>query len=239
MATIDTHTFVTNFNADAQSSSDIKLMTDERGHMYPISHLFDGVTLGESFQVVAPSDQPGRLVKIKPGYIQVPFDDYAYLGWLDEEVTLTIGQNTEANPRYSAIVAYINQNKQYTESQTNNPGVLCITEVEGTASATPAEVGEQAIRAVTEIGENPFVVLAQVYLQPNISSITPNNIIDKRTSITLREGIQLPYGSYATGMQQATGSSFSNPIQLAVINANDPVPTSSTDTDLLVCRISQ
>lgn len=237
MATIDTHTFVTNFNADNQEAENIELMTDERGHLYPLSHLFDGTTLGDSLQVAEPGEL-GRFVKITKGYVQIPFSDYAYFGWLEEDATLNIEPNIEVNPRYSAIVAYIKRDTQYTESVTNNPGLLRITEVQGTASATPSEVGEQAIKQ--EIGDdNPFVVLAQVYVPSNATSITRNNIIDKRTGISLKEGVQLPAGSYASGITQATGSSYTNPVQIAVINANDTVPTASPDVDLLVCRISQ
>lgn len=235
MGTINTHTFVTNFNADGQANG-IELMTDERGHMYPISHLFTGSTAGTALKVTPPSTA-GLYVTVTAGYIQIPFADYAYLGWLETDQALTITADTSAGPRYVAVVAYIDRGKQFAESSTNNPGLLVITEVDGAVSSNPSQVNASTI--VNAIGDdNPYVVLAQVYLSSNASSISASNIIDKRTGISLQSGIKLPDGSYPYGVYQATGGNSTNPLKIAVINANDAVPSSSS-TDLLVIRIAQ
>ena len=237
MATITSNTYVTNFNADAQADG-VELMTDERGHMYPISHLFNGSTVSNELAVTTSSVSGSPYVKISKGYIQIPFSDYAYLGWLDTDTDFQIDASTTEGARYVAIVAYINRGIQYTESQTNNPGLLRIIEVDGSAGSSPVEVSDSAITAV--IGEdNPFVVLAQVYLPTGATAVSASNIIDKRIALSLKEGVTLPAGSYASGITQGAGSSFANPLQISVINANTSVPPAAADHDTLVCRISQ
>jgi len=232
---ITDNTYVTNFNADGQTAG-VELMTDERGHMFPIAHLFQGNTAGDELSVTT-SDQTG-CVEIKAGYVQIPFSDYAYLGWLDTDTTFRITASTSGGSRYVAIVAYINRDIQYEDSVTNNPGLLTITEVAGTAGASPSEVSDSAIKSL--IGDdNPYVVLAQVYLPTGATAISASNIYDRRTPLSLKQGVTLPEGSYSSGIKPAAGSVTSNPLQLAVISANDSVPTGSGDYDLLVCRIAQ
>lgn len=233
---ISRNTYVTNFNADGQANG-IELMTDEKGHMYPISHLFQGNTTSNELAVTT-SGTSGTYVTVTAGYIQIPFSDYAYLGWLDTDTDFQIEASTSEGARYVAIVAYIYRDIQYEESKTNNPGLLRIIEVDGTASTSPSEVGDAAISAIVG-ADNPFVVLAQVYLPSGATAISASNIIDKRTPISLKPGVALPTGSYATGLNQASSSSYSNPLQISVINANDAVPAGSNEYDLLVCRISQ
>jgi len=232
---ITENTYVTNFNADGQANG-VELMTDERGHMYPVSHLFAGNAAGDELSVTS-SNQTGNVI-IKSGYIQIPFSDYAYLGWLDTDTQFHVTASTSSGARYVAIVAFINRGIQYEDSVTNNPGLLTITEVAGNPATTPVEVSDSAIRAV--IGDdNPFVVLAQIYLPSGSTAISSSNILDRRAKLALKQGVQLPEGSYSSGIRPATGSASTNPLQLAIINANDPVPTGSDEYDLLVCRIAQ
>lgn len=236
MATITENTYVTNFNADGQNEG-VELMTDERGHMYPISHLFQGQAVGDEMSV-GPSATIGTYVTINKGYIQIPFSDYAYLGWLDKDTDFQIEASTSDGARYVAIVAYIYRSIQYDESVTNNPGLLRITEIDGTVSSSPAEVSSTAIQNM--IGDDcPYVVLAQVFLPAGATAISASNILDKRTKLTLKEGVGLPDGSYASGVTQPASSSFTGNLRIAVINVNDPVPTGSADHDLLVIRLAQ
>lgn len=238
MATISVNTYVTNFNADTQQVSTVKLMTNERGHMYPLSQLFAGNALGTALEVISPS-QAGMAVGITKGYVQIPAtgEDYSYLSWLDTDSTLSLDAAESGNARYSAIVAYIDKSIQYSESVTNNPGLMKITEVKGASAAIPSQVGESAIKD-TIGSSNPYIILAQVYIPANTTNIAPGNIIDKRVPLSLRQGVALPEGSYATGLTPGTGSSFSNNLRITVINSGAAVPT-STDSDLLVCRIAQ
>lgn len=237
MATISTNTYVTNFNADGQAPG-IELMTDERGHMYPFSHIFNGQTAGNEFSVTTSSITGTPHIRITAGYIQIPFDDYAYLGWLDEDTDMQISASTTEGSRYVAIVAYIYRDIQYSESVTNNPGLLRITDVAGPVGDSPSEVSDSVI--ATAVGsDNPYVVLAQIYLPSGATAVSASNIIDKRTKLSLKEGIALPSGTFSSGIRQASGSSFTNPLEIAVINTDSPIPTSASDHDILVCRISQ
>lgn len=236
MATISNNTFVTNFNADGQNEG-IELMTDERGHMFPISHLFDGQTTNDEMKVL-PSATVGTYVTITKGYIQVPFSDYAYLGWLAEDSDLQIEANTSEGARYVAIVAYIYRGIQYDNSVTNNPGLLRITEIDGTPGSNPSEVSGSTISNM--IGDDcPYVVLAQILLPAGATAISASNIIDKRAKLTLKEGVGLPENSYASGVVQPPSSSYGTNLRIAVINANDQVPSGSADYDLLVIRLAQ
>lgn len=234
MATISTNTYVTNFNADGQATG-VELMTNEKGHMYPISHLFSGNTLDTSLRVTPPSSA-GMAVTISAGYVQIPSVDksYAYLSWLEGDAQLSIDAADASSARWSVIVAYIDRAIQYSRSQSNNPGLMKITEVKGNATTVP---GDAAIK--TAVGaNNPFVVLANVYVPANATSVAASNITDRRTGISLSHGVELPKDSYASGVTPGAGSSFANNIQISVINAGATVPTSS-GSDILVCRISQ
>lgn len=236
MATITKNTYVTNFNADGQIEG-VELMTDERGHMYPVSHLFQGHAISNEMAVI-PSGTAGAYVTITQGYIQIPFADYAYLGWLDQDTDLQIDANTSDGARYVAIVAYIYRGIQYDASVTNNPGLLRIAEVDGPVASSPSEVPEASITAA--IGEDcPYVVLAQIYLPSGATAISSSNIVDKREKLTIRRGVSLPEDSYASGVTQPSSSSFNNNLRIAVINVNDQVPPGSTDYDLLVIRLAQ
>lgn len=233
MSTISTNTFVTNFNADGQAEG-IELMTDEKGHMFPISHLFQGNTVADELSVTT-SNTSGTYVTVTKGYIQIPFSDYAYLGWLDQDTNFRIEASTSEGARYVAIVAYIYRDIQYAQSETNNPGLLRITEVDGAAGSSPSEVSDASISTI--IGaDNPFVVLAQVYLPSGATAISASNIIDKRTPLSLKQGVTLPNGSFSSGITQLNSNT---PLRVAVINSNDPVPAGSNEYDILVCRISQ
>lgn len=224
-------TFVTNFNADGQASTSIKLMTDERGHMYPFSQLFDGQVLGGTMTVAPVSGT--MTVTISKGYVQIPSgNDYSYLGWSDASNTLRVS-DSESSSRYTAIVAYIEQSGQWAESVTNNPGLMVFKAVDGNSST---EVDDTTIKAA--ISNNPYIVLAQIFVPAGSSSITPGNIIDKRQTITLKQGVGLPNGSYASGLKPGNGSSMNNNLQISVISPTAAVPTSA-DSDLLVIRLAQ
>ena len=144
MATISTDTFVTNFNADGQAEG-VELMTDERGHMYPISHLFQGSALGSELSI-STSSSTGTYVTVNKGYIQIPFGDYAYLGWLDQDKDFRIDASTSEGARFVAVVAYIYRSIQYENSVTNNPGLLRIIEVDGAYHAEPRQKADDELR---------------------------------------------------------------------------------------------
>lgn len=234
------NTYVTNFNADGQESG-VNLMTDERGHMFPISKLFEGEVLGGTMEVIPPST-PGMAVKVTSGYAHIKatsnHSDFCYLGWMETDLMLTLAAAAVSGARYSAIVAYIDTGIQYDESVTNNPGLMVIKEVTGQAGPSPAQLRPEDITADTDISNKPYIVLAQIYVPAGAQTIAAGNIIDKRDSISLRQGVALPEGSYASGVRPGPGSSTSNNIQISVINSNAQVP-SSASSDLLVCRISQ
>lgn len=240
MATVfNSNTYVSNFNADDQPEG-VELMTDERGHLYPLAHIVDGQTLGDAL-LISPNTPADMSVSITAGYCQVPFDDYAYQCWLEQDGVLNIEASDQSLNRISYIVAYIDRSKIYEESVTNNPGLLCITEVKGTAAATPAVPSKAQIQSAVG-ADNPYIILAQVYVPANASTITASNLTDARVKMTLKSGIDLPSSAVSAGIypvQSTSSATAQYPIKIAIIGANDPLPTPDAGTEMLVFRISQ
>ena len=230
------HTFVTNFNADEQQAG-VELMTDEKGHLYPLSQIVDGNTLGGSF-AVTPTNPASLNVNVAPGYIQIPFsgENYAYHGWMESTTSIRVSNADNSNPRRSYIVAYIKRNITYTESVTNNPALLVIAEVAGTPGSSAPAPSNAQIEAVTGAG-NPYVILATIYVPAGANSLTVANITDMRQSMSLKNGITLPAGSVADALYSA-GPSGSAPVKIAVIGPTDVLPAADPDADILVVRWS-
>lgn len=239
MAKINSHTFVSNFNAGDQPEG-VELYTDEKGHFYPLSHLFEGEVLGDALKLSV-TNPISMSVILSAGYVQIPSgDDYAYQCWLDTDVTLPINASAASLNRKSAIVAYIDRGKTYEESQSNNPGLMVIEEVPGTETVgTPSNPSRAQILA--QIGaDNPYILLAYIDVPNQIATITANRIEDKRVQITLREGIGLPSGTYASGLRLASAPiNASSDTEIAVINAGAAIPQPSAGSNLLVVEIAQ
>lgn len=236
----NSNTFVSNFNADDQPEG-VELMTDERGHLYPLAHIVDGQTLDDAL-LITPNAPADMSVRISAGYCQIPFDDYAYQCWLEQDGVINIEASEQSLNRISYIVAYIDRSKIYEASVTNNPGLLCVTEVKGTASASPAVPSKGQIQSAVGGTDNPYIILAQVFVPANASAITASNLTDMRTKMTLKSGIDLPSSATASGVYpvQSTSSATAQfPIKFAIIGANDPLPTPDAGTEMLVFRISQ
>lgn len=237
-APINDHTFVSNFNADDQEVDDIELLTDERGHQYALAQLFTGETLGDALKIT-PSSSANTTVNIEPGYAQIPMDDYAYQCWLEEPgVSLTLEGASQSLNRISYIVAYVDRRHQYTQTVSNNPGLMYIREVAGDDASNPEPPSASQIE--TAVGDgNPYILLAQIYVPANATIISLSNVKDLRTKMSLRRGITLPNGTYASGITQASGSASVNPVKLSVINYGAQLPAAEEGTDLLVCELSQ
>lgn len=239
MAKIDTHTFVSNFNAGDQPEG-VELFTDEKGHFYPLSHLFDGEVLGDALMLRATSPA-SMTITVSAGYVQIPSgDDFSYQCWLEEDVSLTVNAASATLNRKSAIVAYIDTGKVYEESQSNNPGLMVIEEIPGTETAgTPSNPSHSQIQS--QIGsDNPYIILGYIDVPSQISTISQSRISDTRVQITLHQGIGLPSGTYASGFTLATApSTAGSDTKIAVINAGAPIPAATSGKNLLVVEIAQ
>lgn len=235
------HTFVANFNADNQQTADVKLMTDEEGHLYPLSQIVDGNTLGDAFKVSAINNARTTEVSVKAGYIQIPFGSYAYHCWMTTDLTLTVFPSDQTSPRWSYIVAYVDRRTQYEESVTNNPGLLIITEIQGDSAPQPSLPSAQQIEDVIGSG-NPYVLLSSIYVPANSSAVTPNNIVDLRTSISVKKGIALPASStsgsvYPAGTSEESASA-ATPLKFSVISNTSTLPATDASSDIIVFRLS-
>ncbi len=235
------NTFVTNFNADNQQEN-VELMTDEKGHLYPLSHIVDGNVLGDAF-AVTPTNPASMYVNIAAGYIQVPFasEDYAYHCWMDEPLSLRIEGAHGSLPRRSYVIAYIDRQISYTESVTNNPALLSIIEVQGTPGASAPVPSSAQITSAMGGVNNPYVILAVVYVPAGANSLTVSNITDARGKLTLKNGIALPADTAAGALYPAgtTDVNSATPLKVAVIGPNDVLPQPDATSDILIIRLSE
>lgn len=114
----------------------------------------------------------------------------SYCAYQDATVNLAISTADPANPRIDLIVASI-QDAQY--AGTNNTPVLQV--ITGTPNPSPSAPSAPA----------STVVLAQVAVAANATSITSGNITDKRPFYTPR-GVNLASGSVPLLVKYYTGS---------------------------------
>lgn len=233
----DQYTYVSNFNAQDQADG-VQLLTNEKGHMYPLSHIFSGEALGDSFKVTQTSPA-SSMVQVNNGYLQVPTsNNFSYHAWMEapeNNLTKITGLTGGDNNRIVSIVAYIKREKQYDETVTNNEALLVITKVNGNQASSPVPPDDNKIK--NEIGDNPYVVLANVYVAAGATSITDSNITDTRESLRLADDMRLGNNTYSSGIRAYGQSGDSNPIKIAVIQSGATIPTPEDDFDLLVFEL--
>ena len=98
-----------------------------------------------------------------------------------ESVTVTTANTS--NPRIDTIVAYVNTSATITSSPSNNPGVLVHADVAGTPASSPSAPSGATIQSAIGAA-NPYIVLANVLVGANVTSIVNSNITDLRLFTT-------------------------------------------------------
>ena|SRR5665213_1012398 len=94
-----------------------------------------------------------------------------------EAVTITTANTS--NPRIDVIVCYVNMSATFSTSPVNSPGAMVYAAVAGTPASSPAVPSGSAIQ--TAIGaSNPYIILAQVAVAANVTSIVNSYITDVR-----------------------------------------------------------
>ena len=158
-------TYISNRNSNGK--------TDENGHFRLPIKMLDG-NIFSGFEI-APTETPSMSVLVKKGDIKIPYDDYAYACWSDEDVTVKVPTADASNNRIDSVVAYVDRTMTFTETDINNPGALKIVDVSGTASTSPvAPTGTQIQNAIG--AGNPYVELGRITVTNGTSAIYSTNI---------------------------------------------------------------
>ena len=187
---------VSNYSSNGSST------TDEYGTFVGFNRFMQGDVI-EGFQVVA-NGTPNMTVLVQPGSGRITTGTYpASYGYLISHDTALPGESvtiaiSAASPRIDYVLAYIDKAVAGSTSganvnNTNN--VLKFASVAGTPSGSPVVPTLSQIQ--TAIGAaNPYIILAQVAVAANVSTITNPNITDLRVFATSRNALALGGSSY-------------------------------------------
>lgn len=174
-------TYVSNRNSDGK--------TDENGHFRLPLKMMDG-EIFSGFDVES-EDTPSMNVIVTAGELKIPYDDYAYAAWADEDITVEIPTSSTSNSRVDRIVAYIDRSMTFTENDINNPGALKVVDVEGTPASPAVAPTDTQVQAAIGAG-NPYVDIATIQVPLGATAIYSGNI-DKSAQkhITLSDNVKV------------------------------------------------
>lgn len=143
--------------------------------------------------------------KIKnDGHCIIQYSDYIYEGWQESDYRLMIEGAGRYAHRRSYIVAYIDRDVEFERDDhiIESPSVLKFAEVKGAESQQPVPPTRTMINETIGVN-NPYIILAEILINANQSSITSSYITDRRVHPLLNSDIQLdPANSWATGFYQ-------------------------------------
>lgn len=159
------------------------------------------------------------------GHCIIKYSDYIYEGWQEQDYRLTLEGSSQATNRISYIVAYIDREIEYVESDkiVESPSVMKFAEVKGSEAYSPNAPTRSQIQSVVG-ANNPYIILAEVRINANTIRITNSDITDRRFKALLNPDIQLdPDNSWATGVYQpAPNAGVKTRIVVTGPNASTP-----------------
>lgn len=158
--------------------------TDEKGISTHLYGFFDGEVING---LAVTQDSPlGMSVNVSQGRCMIDSeDDYPYLGFTDDDETVTIATADGSNPRIDAIVAYVDL-AIVDDTDPNNPDAFDIVAVAGTPAGSPNAPNDAAIESAIG-GGNPFIRLAHVTVGTGVTTITTGNVSDQRVMVTIQD----------------------------------------------------
>lgn len=169
-------TYISNRNGGGQ--------TDEQGHY----RLQTKMMLGNVFTglQVKQNSPLARNVLVPAGDIKIDYGEYAYTGWNDADVTVSIATADTTNPRLDRIVAYVD--RSLATGGTNNPGYLKFLAVAGTPAGSPTKASDATVQAAVTAAAgavaSPWCEIAVVQVDANATTIANSKITDTRVMIT-------------------------------------------------------
>ena len=173
----------------------------------------------------------------KDSHLFIAYNEYGYIGYLTNEINITLSGADQIHPRKSLIVAYVDVSKSYTGSTPSNdnteaPDSLLIVEVEGTPSENPKVPTETQIK--TKIGiNNPYVILAEIIIPANNSILSDSQITDRRIKATFNSDIGFEGELFATGFKDAKTN---NKTKIIITGPNEPAPQAIPGIELIWIR---
>lgn len=171
------------------------------------------------------------------GHCIIKYDDYAYLCWQDADYNLAIDGASQSMSRISYIVAYVDREITYVESDkiVESPSVMKFVEVKGSEASSPSTPTLQQIQAVVGIN-NPYVILAEVKVSPSASSIKQADITDRRIRASISGDFSLdPDNSWTTGFYQPAPNAGTK-TRIVVTGPNAPTPAAIPGVELIWIR---
>ena len=171
-------------------------------------------------------------------HLFIKYGEYGYIGFMTNEINLSLAGSDQIFPRKSFIVAYVDLSKSYTgstpvEGNTEAPDSLLIVEVEGSAEEGAPIPTESQIKAKIGIN-NPYIILAEISVPANASAIANSQIIDNRFMAALNPDINLsPDGSYTAGFYEVKSGAKT---RIVITGPNDPTPAGIPGVNLIWLR---
>lgn len=142
---------------------------------------------------VVPNSTANMTVKVNTGSGRIPTgtppSDFYYMVSVDtsggESVTIA---TAASSPRIDYVVAYIDKSVAAVQSPVNNTNdVLKFVAISGTPATSP--VVPTAAQIQSKVGAaNPYIILAQVAVAANATTITTPNITDARVMVAPANG---------------------------------------------------
>lgn len=163
--------------------------TSEEGHYKFQTGVWTGNVLGAAALKVTQNSPLAMNVVVAAGQFKIDTpDDYSYTGWNNSAATIAISTADPANPRITTIVAYVDKSAPTSASPPNNPGIVKLKAVNGSAAASPVAPNDAAIQSSVGTG-NPFIKLANVTVPAAASNIVNANIADVRVLVGIPDSI--------------------------------------------------
>lgn len=194
-------TFVTNRDAGS--------LTNEEGHMRFPMQVWEGEVL-QGLEVEQNST-PNMTVTITKGDARIPYGDYSYGVWSDDDTTgVTVSTSDSVDPRVDRVVAYVDRGMSFTDSDVNNPGALKFMAVAGTPASSPVEPNNTVVQNAVGVG-NPWIELAVLSVPANSTDVVTARITDTRTLI---KSLALSNSAWPIGSIYMNAQDDTNPATL-------------------------
>lgn len=162
--------------------------TSEEGHFKFQTAAFGGMTLEDSSLQVTQNSPAGMSVLIASGNFKIDTIGYSYTGWNNSSYILTGFTADTANPKISSVVVYVDLSATTSASQPNNPGIIKVKVVNGTPAASPSAPNSATIQS--SVGaSNPYIIIANVTIPANATTIINSNISDTRVKSYISNGL--------------------------------------------------
>ena len=163
--------------------------TSEEGHYKFQTAVWKGQVLGATALLVKQNSPLAMSVLVSIGQFKIDTpENYSYTGWNTTDTAVAVSTADPANPRISTIVAYVDRAASTSPSPPNNPGIVKLKSVNGSAGALPTAPNDATIQASVGTG-NPFIRLANITVPAAASNIINSYITDLRQLIGLSDEV--------------------------------------------------